>query len=69
MSILKRKKLDKRSAEIENYALPVRFGPEMRVLIIGGGIAGLTLAGLLQQRGLSRASSSGSRSMARSATS
>ena len=51
MSILKRKKLDKRSAEIENYALPVRFGPEMRVLIIGGGIAGLTLAGLLQQRG------------------
>lgn len=51
MSILKRKKLDNRSADIENYALPVRFGPEMRVLIIGGGIAGLTLAGLLQQRG------------------
>jgi 2-polyprenyl-6-methoxyphenol hydroxylase-like FAD-dependent oxidoreductase len=29
----------------------IRYGPEMRVLIIGGGIAGLTLAALLQQRG------------------
>lgn len=28
-----------------------RYGSEMRVLIVGGGIAGLTLAGLLQQRG------------------
>lgn len=52
MSILKRKKkLDENKADAEGYALPVRFGPEMRVLIIGGGIAGLTLAGLLQQRG------------------
>ena len=33
------------------YSLPVRYGPEMRVLIVGGGISGLTLAGLLQQRG------------------
>ena len=33
------------------YGLSVRYGPEMRVLIIGGGISGLTLAGLLQQRG------------------
>ena len=33
------------------YNLPVRYGPEMRVLIVGGGISGLTLAGLLQQRG------------------
>ncbi|MDQ2798966.1 MAG: FAD-dependent monooxygenase [Armatimonadota bacterium] len=31
--------------------MSIRFGPEMRVLIVGGGIAGLTLAGLLQQRG------------------
>jgi 2-polyprenyl-6-methoxyphenol hydroxylase-like FAD-dependent oxidoreductase len=30
---------------------PVRYGPEMRILIVGGGISGLTLAGLLQQRG------------------
>lgn len=29
----------------------VRYGREMSVLIAGGGIAGLTLAGLLQQRG------------------
>ncbi|MGH7885078.1 MAG: FAD-dependent monooxygenase [Thermodesulfobacteriota bacterium] len=29
----------------------IRYGPEMKVLIVGGGIAGLTLAGLLQQRG------------------
>lgn len=29
----------------------VRYGPDMKVLIVGGGIAGLTLAGLLQQRG------------------
>ncbi len=33
------------------YNPPVRYGPEMRVLIVGGGISGLTLAGLLQQRG------------------
>lgn len=29
----------------------VRYGPEMKILIIGGGVAGLTLAGLLQRRG------------------
>jgi 2-polyprenyl-6-methoxyphenol hydroxylase-like FAD-dependent oxidoreductase len=29
----------------------VRYGPDMRILIIGGGIAGLTLAGLLLKRG------------------
>jgi 2-polyprenyl-6-methoxyphenol hydroxylase-like FAD-dependent oxidoreductase len=29
----------------------VRYGPEMRVLIAGGGVAGLTLAALLEQRG------------------
>lgn len=40
-----------RSASPEIYRLPVRYGPEMRILIIGGGIAGLTLGGLLQQRG------------------
>jgi 2-polyprenyl-6-methoxyphenol hydroxylase-like FAD-dependent oxidoreductase len=32
-------------------SMNIRYGPEMRVLIVGGGIAGLTLAGLLQQRG------------------
>ena len=29
----------------------VRYGPGMRVLIVGAGVAGLTLCGLLQQRG------------------
>ena len=29
----------------------IRYGPDMKVLIVGGGIAGLTLCGLLQQRG------------------
>ena len=29
----------------------IRYGPDMRILIIGGGVAGLTLAGLLQKRG------------------
>src|SRR6185437_16651271 len=29
----------------------VRYGPELRILIVGGGIAGLTLAALLEQRG------------------
>lgn len=29
----------------------VRYGPELRVLIVGGGVGGLTLAALLQQRG------------------
>lgn len=29
----------------------VRYGPEMRILVVGGGIAGLTCAGLLEQRG------------------
>jgi 2-polyprenyl-6-methoxyphenol hydroxylase-like FAD-dependent oxidoreductase len=40
-----------KTKDFEKYSLPVRYGPEMRVLIIGGGIAGLTLAGLLCQRG------------------
>lgn len=35
----------------DKYRLPVRYGPEMRILVVGGGIAGLTLTGLLQQRG------------------
>lgn len=29
----------------------VRYGPELRVLIVGAGVAGVTLAGLLEQRG------------------
>ena len=29
----------------------MRYGPELRVLIVGGGISGLTLAALLEQRG------------------
>ena len=29
----------------------IRYGPDMRVLIVGGGVAGLTLCGLLEQRG------------------
>ncbi len=37
--------------DTDKYSLPVRYGSEMRVLIVGGGIAGLTLAALLQQRG------------------
>ena len=31
----------------------IRYGPEMRILIVGGGIAGLTLCALLEQRGFS----------------
>lgn len=31
----------------------VRYGPEMRILVAGGGIAGLTLCGLLERRGFS----------------
>lgn len=30
---------------------PVRYGPDLRVLIVGGGISGLTLAALLERRG------------------
>lgn len=32
-------------------AEPIRYGGELRILIVGGGIAGLTLAALLRQRG------------------
>lgn len=39
------------SVDPDRYGLPVRYGSEMRILIVGGGISGLTLAGLLQQRG------------------
>ncbi|WP_423743547.1 FAD-dependent monooxygenase (plasmid) [Haladaptatus sp. SPP-AMP-3] len=31
----------------------IRYGSDMRILVVGGGIAGLTLAGLLEQRGFS----------------
>jgi 2-polyprenyl-6-methoxyphenol hydroxylase-like FAD-dependent oxidoreductase len=34
-----------------NHRRRVRYGPELRVLIVGGGVAGLTLAALLEQRG------------------
>ncbi len=37
--------------DTDKYSLPTRYGPEMRVLIVGGGVAGLTLTALLQQRG------------------
>lgn len=40
-----------KTADFERYSHPVRYGPEIRILIIGGGITGLTLAGLLGQRG------------------
>ncbi len=30
----------------------IRHGPELRILIVGGGIAGLTAAIALQQRGM-----------------
>jgi len=33
--------------------LTPRYGPELRVLIVGGGVTGLTLAALLEQRGFS----------------
>jgi 2-polyprenyl-6-methoxyphenol hydroxylase-like FAD-dependent oxidoreductase len=35
----------------DKYSLPVKYGSEMRILIVGGGVSGLTLAALLQQRG------------------
>jgi len=37
--------------EFQPHRRRVRYGPELRVLIVGGGVAGLTLAALLEQRG------------------
>jgi 2-polyprenyl-6-methoxyphenol hydroxylase-like FAD-dependent oxidoreductase len=37
--------------EFAPHRRPRRYGPELRVLIVGGGVAGLTLAALLEQRG------------------
>ncbi len=37
----------------KSYAGSVRYGPDMQILISGGGIAGLTLAALLERRGFS----------------
>ncbi|HEV8447111.1 MAG TPA: NAD(P)/FAD-dependent oxidoreductase [Gemmatimonadaceae bacterium] len=49
--------LDNRSLGYGTYQRLVgraeRYGPELRVLIVGGGVAGLTLAALLEQRGFS----------------
>lgn len=39
------------SVDPKTYQEPVRYGPDMRVLIAGGGISGLTLAALLERRG------------------
>ena len=41
------------AADRPGYHGTVRYGTELRVLIVGGGIAGLTLASLLEQRGFS----------------
>ncbi len=42
----------KRTGNITTYSNGrVRYGPDMKILIVGAGIAGLTLCGLLEQRG------------------
>ncbi len=43
--------MDIQTVNPDKYNLPIRYGAEMRVLIVGGGVAGLALGGLLQQRG------------------
>ncbi len=40
-----------RKTSVNKHSGATRYGPEMKILIVGAGVAGLTLCGLLQQRG------------------